>query len=129
MKCIYFISFILIGCDTKLFHGRDKFVSACGWPAFTAPARLNNAKNEAASASSRLDDLLKQSEDPLKYVIDSSFGMRRVEARCRTCDSHLGHVFEEPGWTRESCGGAAASDLRNALRYCINSVCLSFRPE
>ena len=53
----------------------------------------------------------------MRYLEDTTFGMRRVEVRCAACDSHLGHVFEGEGYPTP-----------NDLRYCINSVCLTLIP-
>jgi peptide methionine sulfoxide reductase msrA/msrB len=76
-------------CGTLLFDGREKFESGTGWPSFTQPIK----------------------ENAVAYENDRSYGMRRVEALCNTCQAHLGHVFPDgPG-----PGG---------LRYCMNAVSL-----
>ena len=51
--------------------------------------------------------------DNVELIEDRSLGMRRVEVRCSSCGSHLGHVFEGEGY-------GTPTDQR----YCINSISL-----
>jgi peptide-methionine (R)-S-oxide reductase len=81
-------------CELPLFRSGAKFESGTGWPSFYEPF----------------------DPDHVSYVRDRSYGMERVEIRCRRCDGHLGHVFPDgPPPTRQ--------------RYCLNSGSLTFVPE
>lgn len=81
-------------CHEPLFDSSIKFESGTGWPSFTAPYKINS----------------------IKYILDSSYNMIRIETRCNVCDAHLGHVFPD---------GPEPS----GLRYCINSLALTLQKD
>ncbi|MGC1381858.1 MAG: peptide-methionine (R)-S-oxide reductase MsrB [Candidatus Baltobacteraceae bacterium] len=81
-------------CGQPLFASDAKYDSHCGWPSFTNPEQQEN----------------------VRLLDDHSHGMRRIEVRCKRCDSHLGHVFDD--------GPGPAG-----TRYCINSRSLDFQPS
>ena len=82
-------------CGAELFRSTEKFESHCGWPSFFDPA----------------------DSDAVILKEDTTLGMRRVEVVCRTCHSHLGHVFEGEGYPTPT-----------DQRYCINSISLTLKP-
>lgn len=77
-----------------LFSSLDKFDSGTGWPSFVQPI------NGGSVVEKR----------------DVTHGMVRVEARSKTGNAHLGHVFDD-------------GPRPTGLRYCMNSASLRFIPR
>ena len=81
-------------CKNPLFTSETKFDSGSGWPSFFK----------------QID------KGAINEIIDTSYGIKRIEIICSKCEGHLGHVFED-------------GPEPTGLRYCVNSASLVFLPS
>lgn len=87
-------TYVTADCGIPVFRSEQKFDSGKGWPSFTAPIQRSS----------------------VEVVEDSSQGTKRFTVVERSCNSHLGHVYDD---------GPPPS----GKRFCINSVALKFIPD
>jgi len=85
---------ICAACYAPVYENEHKFMSGTGWPSY----------DRAIDGQIVLDS-------------DMKIGYKRDEAKCATCGSHLGHIFND------------GPEETTGKRHCINGIALDFVPE
>lgn len=96
----------------KLLYNKENGVyvcAACGFKLFSSDTKFDSLSGWPSFNSVINNDAVRLKED-------FSLGMHRIEVMCKNCGSHLGHVFND------------APDQPTGMRFCINSIALSFEP-
>jgi peptide-methionine (R)-S-oxide reductase len=83
--------YVCAACDNPLYDSKHKYDSKSGWPSFDRGVNKN-----------------------ILLDVDYNLGYPRTELKCKSCGSHLGHLFNDG--PRNTTGN----------RHCINSVALKF---
>ena len=80
----------------------------CGTPLFESSTKFDAGCGWPSYFEALEPDLVREERDV-------SHGMVRTEVLCNVCDAHLGHVFPD-------------GPPPTGLRYCINSLSMTFEP-
>jgi len=94
-----------------LLHNRAKGIyqcACCGAALFDSDAKFDAGCGWPSFDEARPGAIVRQ--------LDRSHGMERIEILCAHCGAHLGHLFED-------------GPTLSGLRYCVNSVAMSFEAQ